>query len=381
MNFNLKISGFFYKTASVVGVGLVILSLFFPLITYAETVVRTGDSVSINSNQVVEADFYAAGGSVTHSGNVVGDIYAVAGSVTMNGAVGEDLTAAGGTVQVNSDVNDDLRVIGGEVVISGKVKGDVFVIAGLLKILSTADIDGGVYFYGGEAEIEGQVGGSLMGSAQSVLINGEVGGVDLTVLNLSLGENALIGGDLNYTSIKEVERSLGSEVLGETIQNTSAEESDRGGNGTLVFMFVWVFTTLSFFLLFRTPVERLLFEIKKDPTRTGLVGLGISVGAPILGLVLLATVLGAFIGVVVLIFTVLLFLVALILMPIILGGYLSGHLFRGRRTDVYAVALGILAIVISTYIPFIGTLFLAIVFLAVLGSLGQLVYKTVRQII
>lgn len=366
--------------SKVLGLAAAVL-MVVPLLAYAETVVRTGDSVSIGVNQIVENDFYAAGGSVTHSGEVKEDIYVVAGSVTMNGAVGEDLTAIGGTIQVNSAVNDDVRVIGGEVVISGSVKGDVFVVGGLLRVLSSANIAGNVYFYGGDAEIEGVVKGVVMGSAESFLLNGEVGGTDLSAVTVALGESANVRGDLSYSSVREVERAAGAVVEGETIRGASPDQERERGSGSLIFMFSWVFTSLCFFLLLRSPLEKLLYDIKRDPARTGLIGLAVVIGLPIVSVVLLVTVIGAWVGLVTLLAAVLLFLTAVIFMPILLGGYISGFLFKGRRLDFFAVAIGIISIAVATYIPVIGCILLAAVFVVVVGVLCQMVYRWGRNLV
>ena len=44
---------------------------FFPMEVSAETVVRTGDSISIAVGQIVENNLYAAAGSVSLSGIIV----------------------------------------------------------------------------------------------------------------------------------------------------------------------------------------------------------------------------------------------------------------------------------------------------------------------
>lgn len=358
---------------------LVVALLLAPLMTRAETVVRTGNSVSIGVSQVVENDFYASAGSVTHSGEVREDMYVVAGSVTINGPIGADLTALGGTVQVNAPVGDDVRVIGGEVVISGEVKGDVFVIGGLLKVLSSASIDGGIYFYGGEAEIEGVVKGSVMGRAESITISSEVGAVDVSAVNVTLSDRANVRGDLSYASVRELERAAGAVVEGDIMQGTVAKEDNRG-NASLIFVLSWIFTTLCIFLVFRTRFAELLSEIKRDTARVGLVGLATFFVAPLLSFILLATVLGAWLGIVTLLSTLLLFLISWIILPILLGGYIMSYVAKGRRIDLWSVLVGLFAIIFLLYVPVVGGLLIFFSFVLVLGSLLYKLYVVFRSL-
>ncbi len=353
--------------------------LLLPLTSSAETVVRTGNSVSIGVSQVVENDFYASAGSVTHSGEIKEDMYVVAGSVTINGPVGTDLTAFGGTVQVNAPIGDDVRVIGGEVVISGEVKGDVFVIGGLLKILSSAKVDGGIYFYGGEAEIEGVVMGSLMGRAESITISGEVGAVDVSVVNLILGDKANVRGDLSYASIRELERAAGAVVEGDILRGTVAVEEGRG-NASLIFVLSWIFTTLCVFLVFRSRFGELLGDIKQDTMRIGIIGLAGFFIAPVLSFILLATVLGAWLGIISLLLTMLLFLCAFIILPILLGAYIVSYFVKDRRIDLLSVMLGVFAVIFLSYIPFFGGLIIFLGLILVIGVLLQKLYLVFRTL-
>src|SRR5690606_28289301 len=146
------------KIRPLIIIAAIVVGLIFPLIVFAETVVRTGDSVSIGVNQVVENDFYAAGGSVTHSGAVKEDIYVVAGSITLDGTIGHHLTPVARTLHTNAPVADDVRPTGGAVVLSASVKHDVPVSCGGPELLSSPTITGYISFYGKEPSIEGVVG-------------------------------------------------------------------------------------------------------------------------------------------------------------------------------------------------------------------------------
>lgn len=353
----------------------------FPLMTAAETVVRTGSSVSVEVNQTVENDFYAAGSSVIHSGEIKEDMSAAAGSLTINGIVGGDVTAAGGTVQIHSPVGDDVRLVAGEAVIASEVGGDVFVMGGTLKVLSSAKIGGNVYFYGGDAEISGPVEGMVMGRAESFSINSAIGGMDVAGVDIELQDDAVVAGEVSYSSPRELERAAGANVEGEIVRGATKSQDTGGKTFPVVFFLIWLFTTFCFFLLLRSPVEKILESVKKDTFKAGFVGLVAVILGPISGVVLLVTVLGAWLGILSLLATIFLFVVAMMILPITLGGY-AFHFWRPhRRLDILSVVSGMLIVVILSMIPVIGGILLFIAYVVTLGSILYILYRKGRGLI
>ena len=78
---------------------LLILALFIPFGANAETVLRIGDDISVDADQVVNGDYYVSVGpfgNTSMSGSVAEDMYAFGGTVTTNGSIGRDLTVVGG---------------------------------------------------------------------------------------------------------------------------------------------------------------------------------------------------------------------------------------------------------------------------------------------
>lgn len=360
---------------------LTALLLMFPLVTQAETVVRTGESVSVASGQVVEQDFYAYAGAVTQSGEIVGDMYAVSGSVTVNGPIGADLTVVGGSVQIHSTIGDDLRVISGETVLAGEVGGDVFVMGGLLKVLSSATVNGNIYFYGGELDTEGTVVGSLLGYADKFVVNGAIGGgIDVTG-DVTLGDKAEVQGGVQYKSARELDRAQNSTIEG-SINHLPIDTSESPNNNWwLVPSIVWAFTTLGCYLFLRNSLEGFVGKLKNNATKSGLVGLGAFILLPVLAFILMATVLGIWFGILVLLSWMLLFIVSMLLLPIFVGYYLFVLFKRKRRLDVLTVLSGIVVTTLLAIIPVIGGLFLLMGVVTVAGHLSLSLYRVIKEIL
>lgn len=359
-----------------------LLVIAFPLMAMAETVVRTGSSVSVEVNQTVENDFYAAGGTVDHSGEIIGDMTAAAGSLTINGEVGADVNAVGGTIQVHSAVGDDLRLISGETVIASEVGGDVFVFSGTLRILSSAKINGNVYFYGGDAEISGPVTGAVMGSAESFSINSAVGSVDVTAVDVELMDGAVVAGDVTYSAARELTRASSASVAGEITRGaTNVEETNAGNNFPYIFFAIWLFTSFCFFLLFKPMIESVLESVKKNTLKVGLLGAAAAIVGPIVGIVLMATVLGVWLGILKMLLTIMLFIITMMILPITAGGYALSFWKPTRRLDAVTVLVGMAIVIVLTMIPVLGGILLFVGYAVTLGSVLFLLYQKSRGLI
>lgn len=364
------------------GMSLTLLLALVPLFAMAETVVRTGSSVSVEVNQTVENDFYAAGGTVTHSGEIKEDMTAAAGSLTINGEVGVDLNAVGGSVQVHAPIGDDLRLISGETVIGSEVGGDIFVLSGTLRILSSAKIGGNVYFYGGNAEISGPVAGAIMGQAESFSINSEVGSIDVTAVDVELLDGAVVAGDVSYSAARELSRASGASVGGEITRGaSSASDADTGISFPYIFFAIWLFTSFCFFLLFKPMIESVLESVKKDTLKVGVFGAAVAIVGPIVGIVLMATVLGVWLGILKILFTIMLFIITMMLLPITAGGYALSFWKPGRRLDAVTVLVGMAIVVVLSQIPVVGAILIFIGYVVTLGSILYLLYQKGRGLI
>jgi cytoskeletal protein CcmA (bactofilin family) len=377
---NTYLNSIMRRLAGAAGAGLLVA--FLPFSVSAETVVRTGNSVSVEVDQMVENDFYAAGGSVSNSGQIKADMSAVAGSLTVNGQIGADLLAVGGTVQVHAPVKDDVRVVAGETVIASDIGGDVFVIGGTLKVLSSAKIAGDVYFYGGDVEIAGIVKGRVMGRAESFTISSAVGGVDVGAVKVELLEGAAIAGDVSYSSPRDLYRAPGVSIGGEIVKGAMpVSDTEANGSFPVVFFAIWLFTTFCFFLLFRTAIESVLAAVKKETLKMGLVGAVAAVAGPVIGIVLMATVLGIWLGVLKILLSLILFIVTMTLLPIMAGGYALSWWKPNRRLDAVTVVTGMAIVMVATVIPVVGGLLIFVGYAVTLGAILYLAYQKGRGLI
>lgn len=341
---------------------------------FASTVVRTGDSVTVAENQTVEGNYYAIGGSVALSGIIMGDAAVLGGNVTINGTITNDLLVVAGTVSQHASATEDVRIIAVDTTISEPIKGSLVVAGGRLTILSTATIGGDVLFYGGEAIIDGAVKGKVMGTAERMRINGAVeSGVDVKVHSLTLGEQANITGDVQYTSPGELVRATGAVVTGSVIPNDTVEDAAmnqrQAARQAGIYFLISLFATLSLYLLFRKQVEELAASTVVSLPRFGLIGFAALVVVPIATIILLVSVLGILIGLIGLFVLLALCIVAITLMNVVAGVFVAKLITKKAVVTVPTIIVGAATLHLLLWIPVIGPLVLLSVFLITLGAL------------
>ena len=362
--------------------GVFLLALvFLPQVSAAETVLRTGIDLSVESEQVVEGDYYVSSGlfgSSVMSGKVEGDMYGVGAVVTVNGEVGTDATIAAGTVHMYGPVGDDLRVLAGEVTIAEPVAGDLFVLGGLVSILSTASIGGDVFVFGGAVSIEGDVQGSVYGHAEQVSINAAVGkNVEVTApAGFSLGDKASIAGDVRYTSAVPISRTPGAVVEGELLQGKNEEITPRDeARAILIPLFIALFTVLSLYLLFKQQIVKLVELVQGDSGKSMLIGALVLVAGPVAAVVLMMTVLGVFVGMALFAFLIMLYVVSMSLTGAVLGLLLSRLVTPNAQLSLGTIMLGTLLLHGLMFIPVVGIFLLIVLLCVTLGGICILLYR------
>lgn len=354
--------------------------LVFPSAAMADSVVRSGATVEVKSDEVVAEDYYALANSIALSGEIKGDVHVVGGQITVNGPIGSDLFAVAGGVQLHAPVADDVRLIAGEVVIAEPIAGDVFVFANSLEILSTASVGGDVFFFGGGAKIAGAVGGSVMGVYTDLRIDSAVAGtVEVSANQLVLGEKAVIAGNLLYESPVDLVRAQAAVVEGDVIKQGKAEVAEKPFDSRFVLVpfLISLFCSLTLYLILRRHLSAFLAASQPFAQRTliGMLGL---IALFFVSLVLFGTVLGLWLGVLGILFFLLTGVFAYLLFPIVLGAVLSGIVSSKPTINTLTVLIGVIVAHLIAQIPVIGLLVLLSGFALIAGTFFTLAFRWLR---
>jgi cytoskeletal protein CcmA (bactofilin family) len=348
-----------------------------PLSVSADTVIRTGETVSIDSDQRIEGDFYTAASILNLSGEVSEDMSAVGGKVTLNGNVGKDALFVGGSVDVHGSVGDDLRVVGGDVVLAEPVTGDVFVMARSVTVLDTASIGGDLIIYAADAEVSGSVGGDVVGRIDTVRLDAPIKGtVDITTTQFTVGDRADIAGTVRYVSATEITRSPNAKIGGEITRNDPIrkEASLPVVKTLLIPVLMVLFTALVWYLVARRLLTAIVDRALVRTIRPAATGFIAFFAAPVIIVILTVSVLGTLVGITALAAYIFAILLAVVSSAAVLG-QLIVKLYKKDNIPLSPLTLciGVLAMTVLALIPVIGVMTLVILFVATLGALVDLV--------
>ncbi|AEH36025.1 hypothetical protein Halxa_1392 [Halopiger xanaduensis SH-6] len=307
-------------------------------------------------------DAQTGGTVVVEEGETVDNLEAFAGTVVVDGTVTGDVEAVAGSIRINGDVGGNVEATGGSVTIAGTVDGSVEAATGSLEIAEGATI-----------------GGDLSGGAGSVAIDGTIdGSAELGADTIRLGDEAAIGGDLRY----------GGDLEGNTdaVAGTIEQDSSLGTGGdfapsipfgswlvagyTLALNLVLGAVLLGLFPRFSDGVAD---RVGRTPLRSGLVGLGVLVGFPVLLIALAITIVGIPLSIVGA------FAFAFVLWIGVVYGWFAVAAQALSAADVenrwLALVVGLLVGTLISQIPYVGGLISLLVFLLGLGAFAYGLYS------
>jgi len=340
-----------------------------------------GEEFVFPSTQVVNDDYYVGGALLNLSGKVMGDLVAGGAKLVVEGVVDGDLLAAGGEVDILGTVADDVRVAGGEVTISGNIAGDLVVAGGTVNVLPGSIVQGDVLVAAGEVSLNGLVNGDVNMVGGSLSLTGTVhGNIDADLEDLRLGDGAFVGGNINYTSTNEMEVYETATVVGEVNYTQVQVNVDLRDfiSDVIIGVYLMKFLialvgALLLALLLNKGVTGIVNTGMKSFWMSLLIGFGVLLLMPIVGIILLVTVLGMPLGFVALLLYVVWLIIADILAGVVFGSWLFKVLGKGKKylVDWKRVVVGVFLLTLLGAIPVIGWFLSAAFFLVSLGAVVQ----------
>ena len=347
----------------------------------ARSVIRVDETVGLSDDQsVVGGDFYGAGSTVVVSGSVDGDAVIAGANVTINGKVASDTLAFGLTTDVHGEVGDDVRIVGGDVTVASHVHGDLVVFARRLKLLSTAQVDGDVIFFGQEADLSGKIGRDVMGTMTTLRIDAPVGGdVEVTVSELTVGDKAAITGDVQYASLKEITRAPNAVISGSLVRNEAPAATPKSAlQSVLEIILPLLFAVLCWYLFVHTSLEQLVRSATTAHVRSLVVGLVAFALFPVGAGILILSGLGSILGIILLVSYFGLLGIATIGMVAVGGGFLRLLIQPKRAFGLVWLVAGALLVALALLFPYVGVVVLILLFLVTLGALIERIYHSLR---
>ncbi|MDR5682403.1 MAG: hypothetical protein QN163_00020 [Armatimonadota bacterium] len=341
---------------------------------------RAGQTVVVTGS--IQDDLYAAGGRVSIRATVDGDVAAAGGSVYVDGPVSGGVLAAGGSVRVGpTTVGRTVRAAAVGVSVGAQVGGDVVAAGSAVTVETTAGVGRDVAVSGGNVWVLGEVSRNLWAAAGTVTIAGSVGAdAHVEADRIVLLPTARIGGRLLYRSDAPPELHPGARVAGgiERLAGARARSRPLPVPRAAVPLLrllegLWLLVTgLVAFSLAPRAAARICGEVGRRFGWSLLLGFALLVGAPPSAILLLFTVIGIPLSVL----GMLAYFAALYVGQAFFAGWLGGALLRRVRREgtvaspYGAVALGTLALVVLSTIPYVGWLIRVVAALVGFGAMG-----------
>ena len=350
-------------------IALFTLLLIIPISAKAFAV-KTGDSVYIAKDQIIEGNLYAAGVSITVDGTVTGDVICVGQTVNINGIVEGDVICAGQSVNIDGAVNGSVRAAGNSININGQVARNAMVFGAAVNLGHDASVDWDMLIGAATGEIRGKVGRDLHGGVANATIAGEIGkDVRLKIDNqksdksgLIIMDEAIIGGNIIYTDKAEAFIASGAAIAGEITHNLPQVKKEK-----IITAWAWgrLYSIFSALVIGLVLVSLWSKEIKKLTDNmldkaSASIGWGVVVMflAPIISILLMIT----FIGIPLAFLLMGVWLIALfiskILVGILIGRYLLKKFWDKKKDSLLlSMIIGIVIAWIIFSLPIIGWLF------------------------
>ncbi|OGD67707.1 hypothetical protein A2442_03995 [Candidatus Campbellbacteria bacterium RIFOXYC2_FULL_35_25] len=352
---------------------------------------KNGGNVTVSQEEQI-TNLYTAGNVISVDANIEKGLHAVGNILNINGNVGQSIYSGAGTLLIKGDVGGSVHGGGGNIVIEGKITDDLILGGGNISISSKASVGGDLVAGGGVVDIQGPVTGNIYLSGGVLTINSEIGGnvkID-KVDEIRLGSNAVIKGNLEYYSTKEIVMDEGAVVLGETIINEKGagkHDLDKGALAGFIFAIIsvallikligMIIVALFFAYLFKKFTTAVVKESITSFWKSLGTGFAVLILVPIIMVILMITVVGIWLGLIVL---------TIYLSSIIIASALAGVTFGSwlilaiTKKDNYSVnwktiLWGSVVLTIIGILPVIGWLIVLILILINLGSIYQVFFR------
>lgn len=340
---------------------VVMLATVFAAVPVLAADLRSGDTVTVASGEVVDGDLYVAGTDIIIDGTVNGDVFGAGQTLTINGVVNGGVSFAGQTLTINGEIAHGVRLAGQTINVSGSIGRDLVAFGSEVMVSSTAKIGSDLVLGAATARINGDVSGNIVGGVGEATITGGVGGnIELETEELTIASTAAIQGNLTYTSESEADIQTGAQIGGTTthkapeIKEPAGPLADIGGK--VIAFLMTLLTGIVIILIVPLRAEAVAISIRHKPWLSLGWGAIIFCATPIAAIITFITVVGVPVG----LLSLTIYGIAIYLSQIAVGlfiGYWIISYFgkvESRGVLVGALALGFAILTLLKLIPYIG---------------------------
>jgi cytoskeletal protein CcmA (bactofilin family) len=377
----------------------IILLLFVVLLLPAAALAFTtkaGNSINVGKGETIDGNFFAAGQNIQIEGKVNGDVFCAGQSVNINGEVAGDVICAASSINVNGKVGGNLRAAASSIILNGSVSRNLMAAAASISTGASSSIGWEALTAAATGDFRGRIGRDLVGAGAAYTLGGTIGrNVRLWLdgnknndkygdQGLKIENDARINGMLTYTSKNDAQIASGAKITGETkrLEPKVRQTGNRDGGGirflgTLYSIIATLIIGLVLVKLWAEEIKKIItfFTIKGGSTFGW--GLIILIITPIIGLLLLITIIGAPLTILLMMVWAIALTLSKIFVGIFVGQKLLERFWQAKKESLYAaLTIGVVVTYIVFAIPVLGWLLSALALIWGLGAIYLYFRKT-----
>lgn len=314
-------------------------------------------------------------------GLVKDDLLLLSGTrMALGGEFERNVWGMGGEVELTGNAHRNVRLVGKTVQISGHVGGNILALGDTIKVAPAAAIDGDIKLVGNSVILEGATQGDVSVTAtRAVTVSGTIeGDVAIIAPEIILQPNTRIGGDLTYTTGKELVPATG--IVAGKLHRSIPQSTPAFSKARLLTRVTWFFAALllgiPFITLFPMSTAMASQLVRTAPWRCLWVGALCTLALPMFGLMSISSVIGVPLGAAILGGWAFMAYASRIIMGLVIGTFILRKNSTSIGNVLLAMVTGLAVIYIVTAIPSIGwSVWVAVISMGTGALLLSLVQK------
>ena len=264
----------------------------------------SGDFVVIDKNQVVTDDFYTTASVIEISGLCKGDVYVAGTQILVDGTIEGDLICLAGSLQITGQVKGALRGLCGQTLISGSVGKNVTLVSAAFTSTPLSRFNSHLFLAASTADISGKLSKDLYAGVTNIRFGGQdLGNMYVYAGTLRVNSSAIVSGDLEYSSPNPLVVQEGARIGRVTEKKGAAHIYSKSmvfnnimlGSkiaGVLMNLFFTILIGIILIRVWPNIFKRSLNNLKHHLAKSFVQGVVFIVAVPVIGLLLLITILG-----------------------------------------------------------------------------------------
>ncbi|OGF23724.1 hypothetical protein A3H09_02970 [Candidatus Falkowbacteria bacterium RIFCSPLOWO2_12_FULL_45_13] len=364
---------------------LCLTAMLTPLAVSAYSI-KTGDSVYLPKNEIIEGNLYAAGANLTVEGQVTGDVICAGRSINISGQVAGDVICAGQSINISGQIGGNLRLASETINFSGQAARNAMILGSAVVTAASSSIGWDLLALGGTFELRGDIGRDLYGYLAKARLAGQVGkNIKLNFGSrnknsqpLAIASTTLINGDLNYTSDKKAAIENEAIIKGKITQSLPKAVNKKPDFvslswwwGNLIAVFSALVLGLVLISFWREQIIKITdLMLNKVSASLGW-GILTLLLAPPMAIILLITIIGIPLSLILMALWLIALYLSKILVGVLVGRSLLNSLLPKQKDSlILDMIVGVVIIYLLFALPLLGR---PLYFIAILWGLGGII--------